>query len=354
MSEAAGAAENKKSVFKKIFWFVVRILFAAAIITWLVRSNMDGIREGFSNIGQYWYWLIPALLLYIFHMLVCSWRWKVLAGVINIKLTLWEAIALTMKGYFFSLVLPGGAIGGDLAKIGFMTSRSAKGTKVEGAFSILMDRITGMAALFGIAIVVILFSLPQLMKIEMPDTGVEFTDTVRIIFILLLLGLCMAGIVAMFAIFNHRTLEKIKPLRLIKDWMDKKSDGAVTRMCDATDIYAHSWKVVFWLSVVGIIFIHLNLVVVVICLMEAIGIESYSLLGVTAAVIISNIAGLIPFTPGGVGLRDVTMKELLVAAGVGMSSATVPILFTSMMIICNLLAGLFFIVDTSKGKKIDG
>lgn len=356
MSDAAGSVKDNKSVIKKIFWFIVRIVFAAGIIYWLVRSNLEGIKTGFSNIGSYWYWLIPALLLYVFHMLVCSWRWKVLAEVIHIKLTLWEATALTMKGYFFSLVLPGGAIGGDVAKIGFMTSRSPKGTKVEGAFSILMDRITGMAALFGIAIVVILFSIPQLMKIQLPGTGVELTDALRVGLILGLLGLCAAGIAAMFAIFGHRTLEKIKPLRLGKEWLDGKSGGAVTRICDATDLYAGAWKTVLWLSIVGIVFVHLNLVVVVICLMEAIGIESYSILGVTSAVIISNIAGLIPFTPGGVGLRDVTMKELLTAAGVGASSATVPILFTVVMILCNVAAGVFFIIDMSKsgGKRDDG
>lgn len=356
MGDAADSVKDKKSVAKKILWFMIRVVFAACIIFWLVRSNMDGIRTGFSNIGRYWYWLIPAVGLYVSHMLVCAWRWKVLAEVIHIRLTLGEAVALTMKGYFFSLVVPGGAIGGDLAKIGFMTSRSARGTRVEGAFSILMDRITGMAALFGIAIVVILFSIPQLMKIELPGTGLELTGTLRIFFILGLLGLCVAGIAAMFAIFNHRKLEKVKPLRIVKEWLDRKSDGAMTRMCEATDLYTSAWKTILWLSVVGIVFVHLTLVAVVVCLMEAVGVASYSLLGVTSAVIIASIAGLIPFTPGGVGLRDVTMKELLAAAGVGICSATVPILFTSIMIICHVTAGLFFIVDTSgrREKRRDG
>ncbi len=341
---------ERSGVFKKIFWFIIRILFAAGIITWLIWSNKSDIQNGFSQISSYWYWLIPAFILYILHMLVCAWRWQKLAQVINIRLTLVESINLTMKGYFFSLVLPGGAIGGDLAKIGFMASRSTKGMKVEGAFSILMDRITGMAALFGIAIIVILLSLPQLMTLEFSGSGLEVTDTLRIIFIVVLLGLCVAGITAMFAIFNHRTLEKIPPVRFIMQWVDGKTRGAVRRMCDATDLYTSSWKTLVWLTIVGIFFVHLNLVAVTYCLMKAIGVEEFSILGLTAAVIIGNIAALIPFTPGGVGIRDLTMKELLVAAGAGGVSATVPILFTSIMIICNLLAGFFFIFD-AKGKK---
>lgn len=342
---------DHSSVFKKIFWFIIRILFAAGIITWLVCSNKNDIQNGFSQIGSHWYWLVPAFVLYVFHMLVCAWRWQKLAQVINIRLSLWEAVSLTMKGYFFSLVLPGGAIGGDLAKIGFMASRSSKGTKVEGAFSILMDRITGMAALFGIAIVVILLSLPQLMEIEFAESGLEVTDSLKIIFIIILLGVCVAGIAAMFAVFNHRTLEKIPPIRFIMHWFDNKTNGAVRRMCDATDLYTSSWKTLVWLTLIGIFFVHLNLVVVTYCLMKAIGLEEFSIMGLTAAVIISNIAGLIPFTPGGVGVRDLTMKELLVSAGAGGISATTPILFTSLMIICNLLAGFFFIFDSDKKEQ---
>ena len=335
---------------KKAVWFAVRIILAGGIIGWLISGNREAISSGFSNLGEHWWWLIPAALLYVFHLLASAWRWKVLAEIIHIKISLFEAVSLTMKGYFFSLVLPGGAIGGDVAKIGFMASRSETGTKIEGAFSILMDRITGMAALFATAIVVTIFSIPSLMKIELAGSGLELNDFWRIVIIIGLLGLCVSGIAAMFAIFNHRILEKISLVKRIMDWLDGKTGGAVRRMCDATDLYKNSWRVVLFLSLAGILFIHLALVLVVVFLMKAIGLETFSLMGVTAAVVIANIAGLIPFTPGGVGIRDLTMKELLIAAGVGESSATVPILFTSILIFFNLLAGLFFVFD-SGGKN---
>lgn len=337
---------------KKIFWFTIRILLAGGIIYWLISANWDSIKTGFSNIGEHWGWLIPAALLYAFHMMACAWRWKKLAEIINIKITMMEATSLTMKGCFFSLVLPGGAIGGDVAKIGFMASRSQRGTKVEGAFSILMDRITGMAALFATTIVVIIFSIPSLMKIELTGSGLALDDFWRVLIIIGLLGLCVSGIVAMFAIFNHRILEKITLVRSLMDWLDHKTDGAVKRMCDATDLYKDSWRMVLFLSLIGIVFIHLILVLVVVFLIKSIGLEGFSLMGVATAVVVANIAGLIPFTPGGVGIRDLTMRELLVVAGVGSGSAVVPILFTSILIVFNLLAGLFFVFDSGKKTNI--
>ena len=122
---------------------------AVAIIWWLISKHYDTFVDNLSNIN-YW-WIIPAALAHVSHMFVCSWRWYKLALVLGIEITFTEAVALTMKGYFFSLVIPGGAIGGDVAKIGFLNKHTAEDAKAEGVFSILMDRMTGMAAMFSLA-----------------------------------------------------------------------------------------------------------------------------------------------------------------------------------------------------------
>jgi hypothetical protein len=46
-------------------------------------------------------------------------------------------------------------------------------------------------------------------------------------------------------------------------------------------------------------------------------------------------------------LRDVTILEILNAGGVP-KSATIPLLFTAMILAGNILAGVFFIFDPSK------
>ena len=143
-----------------------------------MRGNADKIAENFKHFD--YRWIVPAFILYVFHMFVCGWRWYMLLKVLKFKIKLWEAICLTFKAYFCSLVIPGGAIGGDLAKIGFISVRAPKGTKVEGVFTILIDRITGMLALFITAIVLTLMSIPLLMNVDMPELYKWLSDFMHI------------------------------------------------------------------------------------------------------------------------------------------------------------------------------
>ena len=169
--------EKKKHKIKAFLSFVLKTGLAVVIIWWLISKHYDSFVENLANIN-FW-WLLPAVLAFILHMFVCSWRWYKLALVVDIEISFTEAIALTMKGYFFSLVIPGGAIGGDIAKVGFLNKHTAKGAKAEGVFSILMDRMTGMTAMFSLALVVILLSIPVLMKVELEI--IKLTDTVRVL-----------------------------------------------------------------------------------------------------------------------------------------------------------------------------
>jgi uncharacterized protein (TIRG00374 family) len=342
--ETVGNGGNgKKSLFKQIFWFIFRIGLASAIIYWLVSKNYDKFMSNLEHIN-FW-WLLPAIILYLAHMVICCWRWFKLAEVLKIDISFLEALALTMKAYFFSLVIPGGAIGGDVAKIGFLSQRSKEGTKVEGAFSILMDRMTGMAGLFTLAIIVTIFSIPTLMKVNFEL--IPLNTGLRILGIAGILGICIAGLTAMLMVFFHAKLEKIRPIGWLMRAGDKYTDGAVTRMTAAIDTYKGSLKLIFWMIVLSLFCVHLNLVVVVYLIMKSLGMSGFDPLSVLSAVVIGNIAGLIPLTVSGVGLRDVTILEILNAGGVP-KSATIPLLFTAMILAGNILAGVFFIFDPSK------
>ncbi len=341
------SGKNAKKLFKKIFWFVLRIGLAAVIIGWLVSRNFDKFVQSLADFN--YYWLIPACLCYFLHMLVCSWRWYKLAKVLDIQITLFDAFSLTMKSYFFSLVIPGGAIGGDLAKIGFLASRTPKGTKVEGAFTILMDRIVGMVALFSTAIVIILFTLPTLMSIDLTVLGLQ-TKMMHVAVIAGLLGMCAFGLIAMFAIFYHKTLEKFKPVGSLMKMGDRYTNSAVSRMTAATDIYRNQLKLFTEMTIASIFLVHLNMVVVVFFIMKGLGIGNVHLITVTSAVIIGNIAGLIPLTVSGVGLRDVAIATVLYAGGVD-NATTIPIIFTALILAFNILSGLFFVFDNDKKKK---
>ncbi len=335
-------ADNKKSKIKAFLSFILKTGLAVAIIWWLISKNYDTFVENLSHIN-FW-WILPAVMAYVLHMVVCSWRWYKLALIIGIDITFIDAVCLTMKGYFFSLVIPGGAIGGDIAKIGFLNQHTAKGAKAEGAFSILMDRMVGMAAMFSLALVVILLSIPTLMKVQLEV--IQLNDTIRILGILGLIFMCLGGLGAMTCLFFHRVFKKIKPVGWLMDLGDKYGHGIVSRFTKVIDTYRNSWKTVMQLTLVSVIFVHLNVVFVIYLIMKSLGMSNVNPLDVITAVTVGNVAGLLP-SNSGLGLRDVTINIILDAAGI-QNGATIPIIFSAILVSCGLCAGVFFIFNFGK------
>jgi len=138
--ERANGKPRNKIV--QIFTFVIKILFAIGVISWLISRNYDAFSKAMENFN--FFWMIPAVMLYLLHLAVGAWRWNILLRVQKIKISFYEAFSLTMQAFFYSLVIPGGALGGDLAKVALIASRSPSGKKFEGSFTVLMDRFVGM------------------------------------------------------------------------------------------------------------------------------------------------------------------------------------------------------------------
>jgi uncharacterized membrane protein YbhN (UPF0104 family) len=77
----------------------------------------------------------------------------------------------------------------------------------------------------------------------------------------------------------------------------------------------------------------------------------FSWFAVVVAVTLGNVAGLLPFFPSGVGIRDLVTVTILVAAGVPEFDAkTAQLLYTAIIILSNLAGGVFFIFDSGRKK----
>lgn len=343
---------------KKIFWFLLRIGLAVGIIAFLVQNKYQLVVAHLRNFD--YIWLIPAVFCYLFHFMVGSWRWYMLARVLQFRLTPGEALTLTMKAFFFSLVIPGGSIGGDFAKAGFLATRAASGTKVEGAFTILMDRIVGMVALFLLAIVVTLLAAPLLMQVDAPElygmlhlhNSPEVIRNGKIAGIAGVLLLCLSGLGACAAMFMHRQLEKIPPVGKLMGWVDRRTHGAVFRCTAAVDLYRNEKMLLSAMVLISVIFIHLNMVLIGFFLVKGLHIELSGPLVLIAAITLGNIAGLVPLTPSGIGFRDYTVIKILEVGGAALDKAeAAAILFTALIICCNMLGGIFFIIDSRHSRK---
>ena len=120
--------------------YAVKILVTASIVAILVYSSKKhGSFDGVDLSGLNWAWLAAAFLLYLVHLFVNAWRWRLLLAYREIPCSLLSAFSLTTQSFFFSLVMPGGAIGGDVIRAGFLAYRVPKGQKFDGVFTILMD-----------------------------------------------------------------------------------------------------------------------------------------------------------------------------------------------------------------------
>ena len=124
-------------------------------------------------------------------------------------------------------------------------------------------------------------------------------------------------------------------------------------MTGATDCYAGHWPLLLFLTVMTTFFVHLFSVVPYILLFRGLGVE-YSFLTLIAAVVLGNIAGLIPFFPGGIGIRDLVTVTILSAGAIAPADAkTVQLIATAVMLLTYFSGGVFFILDPGRrtGRK---
>jgi uncharacterized protein (TIRG00374 family) len=337
IDENAEVSKEEKS--GSYFWFSMRMMIAVGIIAWLVLRNYQSFVDALK--GYDYRWLFPAAALYLLHLCAGALRWRMLLRVQNIDISYLETFSLTLQGFFFSMVIPGGALGGDVVKGAFIVKRSKKGSRLAGAFTILMDRVLGMITLFSLAGVLGVMSYGFLSKVE---GGVWFLVAS------IVLGLI--GITAAVGLFMHRQLERISQIGWGVNLADRLTKGAVHRMMDAMDCFRDAWPVLIKCMLLTLFFIHLLLSAVVYCIARGAGESSEDPKSYILSTTLANAAGSIPITPSGAGTRDAIMIRFFVSAGFdkGVATATA-LVFSGIMLVFNLLGGLFFIFGRIKSVK---
>ena len=98
-------------------------------------------------------WLAGALLLTLVSILLCGVRFWFLLRLQQIGLPLFRAIQLTFAGFFFNLFLIG-STGGDAIRLYYLI-RWFPDRKARSALAILLDRIFGVAVLFGLTLILL-------------------------------------------------------------------------------------------------------------------------------------------------------------------------------------------------------
>ncbi len=128
---------------------VVKIAFAAGIITWLVRSGHLDFKQLVSIFTPTF--LLLGYLITLVNICVNNMRWFVLLRCQRFPVTYWSTLKLTFIGLFFNLVMPGG-VGGDVVK-GFYAVQDYPERKLAAAASIFIDRLIGFFSMVIVSLV---------------------------------------------------------------------------------------------------------------------------------------------------------------------------------------------------------
>ncbi len=324
------------SKIKNLLWFTLRILLAVGIIGWLVYKNQSQLLEAVHKINPLW--LIPAVLLYGLHIVAGAWRWQILLKVQKIQLSFFESLSLTLQALFFSLVIPGGAVGGDLAKAGFIAARTQKGERLKGVFTILIDRVIGMVALFSLAGIVGIMSIKFLGSLS---------GIMELVIYALIFG-CIMGLASAAALFFHRDLEKINLFSWLISHVNRISKGALHNLMSAMDDFRSEYKTLIFCFAISVVFIHLNIALIVYLIGHGTGADSLTFPLSILTSSLGNTVGALPITPSGVGTRDYVFEKLLSAGGITEQALLIPLIFTSIFLCFNLLGGLIFVFSKKK------
>ena len=327
--------------------YAVKLLVTVGIVAFLVCTAREkGTFKDFDLSNLNWGWLAAAFLLYLVHLFVNAWRWRLLLAYRRIPCSLFSAFSLTTQSFFFSLVMPGGAIGGDVIRAGFLAHMVPKGQKFDGVFTILMDRFTGMVGIF----LTVFLAMPSAWRYL--DTADQRAKALTFA----LLGASAAGLLAAAVILMHGRLEDLAFFRWSEDLAAKLTRGFSTKLLNALDSYRGAGKEIVWCVLASILGVNFVLGLCFYCVCLAFSADLAPLFApVVAAITVGNIAGLIPATMSGIGLRDYFVAAILGAAlaelpGCRETALGPTLAMTGVIIAGGLFGGIFFLFDNPRRK----
>lgn len=221
---------------------------------------------------------------------LAAWRWSMLLNGLNFNSTFRWSLKTTFISMFFHTFLPG-AYGGDFVRLAIAYRATGSGLN-RLAFSILLDRLTGLAALLVLGLMVL------------PVLPVEYADRFTWI-----VGIAVAGGIAAVSLglLAGERLERL--LRRLPKPVGPMTAHIVSELVGALRAYASRPAVVgraLLLSLVQYVFVLGSLVV----LGDAMRIEGLSLAGYVVAGAWSLVANALPITPGGLGVGEAVFAKI--------------------------------------------
>ena len=130
--------------------WLVSLLLLTLLIWWLGPQALWAQLHGLDV-----RWLVPAIALGVFQVLLSAWRWRLTAHAMGLALSMRQAIEEYYLGTLLNQVLPGGVIG-DAYRAKRHSDLMTK--KSPAWFAVIIERFSGQAALALITVIVLVSS----------------------------------------------------------------------------------------------------------------------------------------------------------------------------------------------------
>jgi len=301
---------------KKNLKLLLRVGISALFIVFLF-SNSD-ITETLNFVAKsnHLIW-IAGVLLYLLGQAVSAYKWKLLASAADFKGSVKDYIDYYFTGMFFNLFLPT-TVGGDVIKCYYLSKDDSENRKAAAVYSVLADRVTGVAVLMWIAAV-----------------GMFLPISAQIPFIIKLFTVLTAlGIVIFTPLFPA-----ICGILGNKKWISKFLNDITAYWQNPMLITkALSWSLIF----------HFIIIAIHVLIGYAIGIK-IPVLYYFIVYPMSSLAGFLPVSFNGIGPREATYIYFLSLIGINSSAALAfGVFWFGIVLISSLTGGIFYL----KGKKI--
>ncbi len=281
------------------------IALAAGLLYWTWRNTDADVLGALRNCAMPV--MAAAVLLYGLAQVLGALRWKILLDVQGLRLGLWTALKLTLVGNFFSLIIPG-SVTGDLIKIA-CAARKYPGKSPQLALVDMIDRIIGLSGIFFAAALATLLCLQELLLLFRSQDA-------------WLPALCVAainagclGTIMLYVIFQTKPCwSRWRPVQWLRQTLSRRLPPAMAsiagRMHDGMELY-RGHRLALLLALAISIAIHLTVSGTIFCIGRSLGESGMTPPQYILTTQLSNVTGLLPISPGGIGLRDAASARLL-------------------------------------------
>lgn len=140
---------------RRFFFTLLRVLVSVGLLVWvLTQTGFNPAELAGAVRDPGWAMLSVAYGLSLLGIVIRAFRWKWLMEAVGARLPTGRAIYLYFVGAFFNAFLPTG-FGGDVVRV----LEAGQGiSSQQAAGTVLVDRLSGFMALFGMALVLLPFS----------------------------------------------------------------------------------------------------------------------------------------------------------------------------------------------------